>query len=84
MTDDDGVAIDHYEATRNCRTCANHGWRPIDTAPTGVELLLWEDWGACAVGYRHGESCGWVTEDGRGLTPTHWRPLPDPPGETNG
>ena len=69
-------------------------WRPIDMAPTdGTPLLLWcNDWviGHHAVSYPpyafEGWTTGWETAGGYDvgyarITPTHWRPLPEPPAQ---
>lgn len=61
------------------------GWKPIETAPEGKALLLYQPAlyhprqpNLCThpalmrVGYLH---------DWPNRKPTHWRPLPAPPGE---
>ena len=59
-------------------------WQPIGTAPRdGADILTSSAFGGCSVRY-WGEG-----EDGemawqpriRGVVPTHWMPLPEPPGE---
>lgn len=59
-------------------------WQPIDAAPRGPTILLY------IPGLKSGEihtglwKYGWLVE-GRYLyrdqQPTHWQPLPKPPGE---
>lgn len=73
------------------------GWQPFDTAPEdGSEILVWrEDAGVFTAEHRPSaceccnwpETCGdelWFSAAGEDLTddlPTHWMPLPPPPGE---
>lgn len=69
------------------------GWHPIETAPKGVSILLWdgeihegfwdeldynEFYGTSVMGWNYG-----VAEiDSTNFHPTHWMPLPpSPPGE---
>jgi hypothetical protein len=70
-----------------------HPWRPIGTAPTeGTPVLIcWagEYWDPSIASY---EDCGETIDDGRWVSlnsdmsvfvhkaPTHWMPLPEPPG----
>ena len=60
-------------------------WRPIDTAPHGVEVLLWfpgTQWssGKVEVGMA---VWGWRNEVANNISrhgyATHWMPLPEPP-----
>jgi hypothetical protein len=59
-------------------------WQPIETAPKdGTEILLFSGWdiGLC---YWRNDSCflGWTWGAGnRFNNPSHWMPLPQPPGE---
>lgn len=71
-----------------------NAWQPIETAPKddAKKLLIWVD-GELGIWYRDlyytagiGRGClegmsGWVDQEGcaRYDSPTHWRPLPDPP-----
>jgi hypothetical protein len=66
-------------------------WRQMDTAPQdGTEVLVFVD-GHVAVaasngGRWYGMVAGKRADDSTGAvdlgTPTHWRPLPPPPGST--
>jgi len=50
-------------------------WQPIETAPHGVPLLLWN---------KHNHFVGiWFADWVGGEKPTHWMPLPPPPGADN-
>lgn len=58
-------------------------WRPIETAPKEVAVLVWrEGWGSPAVMQwcAHDDGDGWYTHyyDYR-YEPSHWQPLPEPP-----
>lgn len=59
-------------------------WQPIKTAPKGERILLWCDEHQCAVlgmwASYHGGTF-YSDEEGRELRPTHWFPLPRPPGD---
>ena len=50
-------------------------WKPIDTAPDGVDVLLWND-GKMFVGNKNPK----VLHTWNGVA-THWVPLPDMPKE---
>ena len=50
-------------------------WKPIETAPEGVDVLLWND-GKMFVGQKKPKF--WHSWNG---VATHWRPLPDIPKE---
>ena len=57
------------------------GWQPIETAPRdGTNVLaFWSDWGDCGVvRFDRGE---WWAMMHDVVTPTHWMPLPAPPGD---
>lgn len=59
-------------------------WRPIETAPRAVDVLLWTKLGFAMVAlrYEEGHRCedAWLTYDGSEVRePTHWMPLPEPP-----
>jgi len=64
-------------------------WRPIETADKSDDegFILWC---GCDFGPQMGlwDDGYWVTFDGRRLddcaAPTHWAPLPEPPGSTDG
>lgn len=68
---------------------AAEGWRPIETAPHGVVVLLaWRDsflpqWsyeaGFASHGTRYPNGASSMSFHGQA---THWRPLPAPPSET--
>ncbi len=66
-------------------------WRTLESAPQdGTEVLVFVDGHVATAADAEGQ--WWATvagqrtlEDGRALTlgtPTHWRPLPPPPGST--
>lgn len=75
------------------------GWRPIESAPKNWDSVLltnddyvtagfWHDGSEC---YGHRGGMGWFDECDRGnlltasnIHPTHWAPLPPPPGESSG
>ena len=69
------------------------GWRPIDSAPRdGTVIDVWIGERRTNVRWVKARSGWWrVNPDGslneygeRELTPTHWRPLPSPPGKVEG
>ena len=61
-------------------------WKPIETAPKdGTHTLgFWKPIGGLWYGDDYGvtyfDSGVWWVEDGEVVEPTHWMPLPDPPG----
>ena len=64
-------------------------WRPIETAPQdGKEVLVFTDGHVAVAVYQEGRWYGMVAGrrayDGAGVIglgrPTHWRPVPPPPG----
>ncbi len=67
------------------------GWRPIETIvhESGNRVLIYDGEVKCGYwdayyakggrGYTGGT--GWVDEDSTEVKPTHWQPLPPPPGE---
>lgn len=72
------------------------GWQPIETAPKdGTPILVWDESMGYYNAHSHGQddrryAIGyWRTKSGKGWgnrntsrpEPTHWQPLPDPPGE---
>ncbi len=64
------------------------GWQPIATAPKdGTEVLVWcpVEHDVALTGYHHvagfqASDGYWYVCDGSLVQPTHWRPLPSPPG----
>lgn len=71
----------------------NDNWQPIETAPRNeIPVLVWaKDLlnlpnGGYAVARRSRDFSAWFLDNGRseyllrGPAPTHWRPLPAPPG----
>ena len=71
-------------------------WQPIETAPRQHVILLWAEtsidppnWkmatGHCAIGYDAPHDLEWTWDGYRLKTwdtkPTHWMPLPEPPGD---
>jgi hypothetical protein len=63
------------------------GWLPIESAPQDErELLLWQEpWETPVIGGWIDSSCldgksGWMRQGGYWCEPTHWQPLPAPPG----
>lgn len=63
------------------------GWQPIKTAPKDDDiLLLYRDGEGVQPGYWDDEIKSWLAVETQGLTggrmhPTHWMPLPSPPGD---
>ena len=60
----------------------NTDWQPIETAPTdGKESLVYTTGAGIVVMYWDDYKGEWTTglDDGGGLEPTHWMPLPPPP-----
>lgn len=61
-------------------------WQPIETAPKDGRSVLvwWEHWALRPiVAYYHYQD-GWLASEklgSEGGGPTHWMPLPDPPGD---
>lgn len=57
-------------------------WQPIDTAPKGPNVLIWDSHREmCALAFfAHGMGI-WLDpfECEREFSPTHWIPLPEPP-----
>lgn len=70
------------------RFCEHH-WRPIETAPKEGSILLWTGnaekptmfWGAMREYGKHARPGWWIVTSGISVEPTHWQPLPAPPGE---
>lgn len=60
-------------------------WQPISTAPKdGAELLLWTGVKQIVGFYFEDDFGEWVgLYTGRQIFPTHWQPLPPPPGKEN-
>lgn len=58
-------------------------WRPIETAPDGGAILLFdEEWEATLGSIRIGSNYGggeFVVDACPDFNPTHWMPLPEPP-----
>ena len=63
-------------------------WRPIETADkNGDGFILWCGGIGPQMGVWDRADGVWITFDGRPLEdypPTHWAPLPEPPGSTDG
>jgi hypothetical protein len=59
-------------------------WQPIETAPKdGSDILAW--WNGHAVISWNARQQSWESDDGMVAAkthPTHWMPLPEPPGYT--
>ncbi len=58
-------------------------WRPIETAPSSGECLLWAISKSVCAGYRASGKV-WRALPNGGIvpfSPTHWLPLPAPPSE---
>ena len=59
-------------------------WQPIESAPSGPDVLVWASHVIIATKDSHGE---WTREnEGADLgystvRPTHWMPLPEPPND---
>jgi hypothetical protein len=65
---------------------AAEGWRPIETAPKGERVLVWDAApnGGCSVAHLlnyPGRPDSWVNPGGHKLRPTHYMPLPAAPQE---
>lgn len=66
-------------------------WQPIETAPKDgtVVMLYWPTISINAypaVGFNHDDDYGWAWSqwmDYGEIFPTHWMPLPAPPGKEN-
>ncbi len=62
-------------------------WRPIRTAPKdGSWILLYHRYARIGDWYWDGtewtdDVLTWGEDEKDGLGPTHWMPLPDPPGD---
>ena len=64
------------------------GWRPIDTAPEGTEILVYtQPWGVIVASFS-AEFGEWLSRMQVPVSireesekPTHWRPLPEPPAD---
>ena len=57
------------------------GWLPIDTAPNHkTEILLGHPDGGITVGRKAESGNGWDSDSGWIDWPSHWMPLPPPPG----
>lgn len=66
-------------------------WQPIETAPDYVTVLVFdprqkfEDAICTARTYGRDKDKHWARKFGKAkMNPTHWMPLPDPPGARNG
>jgi hypothetical protein len=72
-----------------CRSCIEsaaqeaEGWRPIETAPKDVWVLVWTPTRS-TVAYRKAEGSWRDVGGGLFIAPTHWMPLPPPPTEEKG
>lgn len=66
---------------KRARGTSTQEWRPIETAPkNGMRVLAW-DGSVVRVVYHHHRHTTWTTEPGAWtFRPTHWMPLPGPPG----
>lgn len=62
----------------------NDDWQPIDSAPKDCEIILAGQWRSGQWEVRSGQ---WLINRwpfvGEGQ-PTHWRPLPSPPADSEG
>ena len=63
----------------------NNNWQPIETAPTKGKILLFTPGRGVEVGYWYESELmwdrGWSSKKmQRSELPTHWMPLPTPPG----
>lgn len=76
------------EALPALESLVSGGWQPIETAPeTGVTILLFQPWktGFNQIMMGHYAN-GWVWQAAcsdcglHDINPTHWQPLPLPPG----
>lgn len=73
-------------ATVTATSATQWEWQPIETAPTGATILLgWTDSRRVDIGWRRTyagkRARGMFSTHGQtGVTPTHWMPLPAPPG----
>ena len=57
-------------------------WQPADSAPLNVEVLAHYAGGNIVVSWKENDNC-WLTGgsvDNGEIAPTHWMPLPRPPG----
>lgn len=78
----------------------NNGWQPIETAPKdGAYVLVSNVGGVWVAKFKPVYQSGWkppipwqsmmlnhnhIPSAKRNSGPTHWMPLPPPPGDTNG
>lgn len=59
---------------------AAQAWRPIETAPKdGTRILAYGGWGIAIIWWS--SWLEWYDGEGAHLEPTHWQPLPSPPGD---
>ena len=80
------IKADPIETEVGQNTCTDTipTWQPIETAPSCIDVLLYQDGWAInpvIVGRRHGST--WLSDcfdiDGDSQRPTHWMPLSKPP-----
>jgi hypothetical protein len=58
-------------------------WQPIESAPKGTRVLAYPHVNGHVVAAFLSEHGEWLTIPGRyAFRPTHWLPLPDPPGRS--
>lgn len=89
------VDISHADMADALRAADAAGWQPIETAPTNVSILVFipdlDHYGPgiyrailvdMGTGRRwHATTVAMGRDLGPHDTPTHWRPLPTPPGD---
>lgn len=68
--------------SQDCPRCS--GWQPIETAPKDTtEVIVMIRPKVIRLGWYFAPSSmtfGWRDENNRSIKPTHWMPLPPPPG----
>ena len=56
-------------------------WQPIETAPKdGEEFMVWDGARTTLAYWWSVGRCWWARDFNEELKPTHWMPIPPPPG----
>lgn len=70
------------EPSKSAESGEREGWQPIETAPRGTEILIWEPRFGVGAGLQFdndGWGCGTFNGQVIRVYPTHWQPLPAAP-----